>query len=183
MALRPIEFLLNIIYSPFTTLDKLVNLLIYLWNSNKQSIDKLVLFRPIIEQRIHRIIQKRSNGICSSNNRTQFDQKRRQSIVLRFDLNDQSVDIVVEVKGGHVVYLEGIVIVGILVRPSLSKEMVRVYSRDYIEMVMANVRMGSPSHIVHHLVVLQFRKDGFRMLLLDSADVVHIPKEKIPDLV
>lgn len=50
-------------------------------------------------------------------------------------------------------------------------------------MVVADVRVRSPAHVVEFLVALQLRKNCLRMLLLDTGDIVQVAEEEVMNLV
>ena len=78
--------------------------------------------------------------------------------------------------------LERIVVVGILIGPSFSHQMVHVDSGDDVDVIVTNVRMRSARHIIGLRMSFEFGKHGLWMLFFDRSDIFHIPKEQVLDM-
>lgn len=74
---------------------------------------------------------------------------------------------------------EGVVVVGVLVGPGLPEEVVAVNGRDDIHVIVTNVGVRGPRHIVNFLVLAQLGQDCLRVRLLDIGDVLHVSEEEV----
>ena len=94
-------------------------------------------------------------------------------------MNSVSVDFVVEVDAGHVMYLEAVVVVGVLVGPRFSPDGVVVDSGNDIDMIVTDEGQGGGFGIEDFFVVVKFGQDCLGVLLFNVSHVLNIPEEEV----
>lgn len=78
--------------------------------------------------------------------------------------------------------LECIVVVGVLIGPSLTHQMVHVDSRNDVDVIVTYVRMRGASHVISLRMPFEFREHGLWVLFFDGGNIFHIPKEQVLDM-
>ena len=103
----------------------------------------------VIEDGVQGIVEEGRHGIGSAYDCAELDEECGEIVVLWFDLNYETVDVIVEIEGRHVIDFKGVVVIGVLICPCLSVESSGVDGGYDIDMVMTDVGVGRSTHVVY----------------------------------
>lgn len=109
---------------------------------------KLVLFLAFVSEFVQGVVQKTSQSVGAADDGADPYQEVNEPSSLALDRNHESPYVVVKEKGGHMVDLEGVVVVSVLVGVRRAEIAIVVDSRDDIDMIVGSIRMGRPLYIV-----------------------------------